>query len=90
MKRLHDYNQYIGKTVKATSANNYSEIKGKCINVRECVDDYTKGASGIRYLADIERAGDVKVGLASTMEIIEANSVTARRDGTILQHYDRP
>jgi hypothetical protein len=38
------------------------------------VDDYTKGASGIRYLVDIERAGDVKVGLASTMEIIEANT----------------
>jgi len=73
MKRLHDYDQYIGKLVKATSANDYSEIKGKCLNVRECVDDYTKGASGIRYLADIERAGDVKVGLASTMEIIEAN-----------------
>ena len=73
MKRLHDYDQYIGKLVKATSANDYSEIKGKCLNVRECVDDYTKGASGIRYLADIERAGDVKVVLASTMEIIEAN-----------------
>jgi hypothetical protein len=73
MKRLHDYDQYIGKLVKATSANDYSEIKGKCLNVRECVDDYTKGASGIRYLVDIERAGDVKVGLASTMEIIEAN-----------------
>jgi len=73
MKRLHDYNQYIEKTVKATSANDYSEIKGKCLNVRECVDDYTKGASGIRYLAEIERAGDVKVGLASTMEILQAN-----------------
>ena len=56
--------------VKATSANDYSEIKGKCINVRECIDDYTKGSAGIRYLADIERAGDVKVGLASTMEIL--------------------
>lgn len=78
MKRLHDYAQYIGKLVKATSANDYSEIKGKCLNVRECVDDYTKGASGIRYLADIERAGDVKVGLASTIKIIEANAEPIR------------
>jgi hypothetical protein len=79
MKRLHDYDQYIGKLVKVTSANDYSEIKGNCLNVRECVDDYTKGASGIRYLADIERAGDVKVGLASTMEIIEMNAIGEAR-----------
>jgi hypothetical protein len=71
---LHGFDQYIGETVKATSANDYSEIKGKCINVRECIDDYTSAASGVRYLADIERGGDVKVGLASTMEFLQSNA----------------
>jgi hypothetical protein len=54
---------------------------GKCLNVRECVDDYTKGAAGIRYLADIERGGDVKVGMASTLEFIEANGMALARAG---------
>jgi hypothetical protein len=71
--QLHSFDQYIGKTVKATSANNYSEIKGQCINVRECIDDY-RGDTGVRYLADIERGGDVKVGLASTMEFLQSNA----------------
>ena len=60
--------------VKATSANDYSEIKGKCINVRECIEDYNRGASGIVYLADIERGGYVKIGMAATMEILQADN----------------
>lgn len=68
--KLEKYSQLIGKTVKATSANDYSQITGKCRNVRECIDNYTDPVNGIRYLADIENAGFNKVALANTMEEI--------------------
>jgi len=68
MKTLHDFKSFIGKTVTATSANDYSVISGKCINVRECIDSYTDITNGIRHLADVENAGYVKVVLAKTMK----------------------
>lgn len=67
MTKLETLRQYVGKIVKATSANDYSQISGKCLNVRECISDYTDLNKGIRYLADIENAGYVRVALAETM-----------------------
>jgi len=69
MKTLQDYKQFEGQIVKTTSANDYSTITGKCIRVRECIDNYTDITKGIRHLADIENNGAVKVAMAQSMEI---------------------
>jgi len=58
---------WVGKIVSATCANNYNQISGRCLNVRECISDYTEISRGIRYLADIENAGNVRVALAESM-----------------------
>lgn len=67
MNKLETLRQFVGKIVKATSANDYGQLIGKCLNVRECISDYTDINKGIRYLADIENAGNVRVALADTM-----------------------
>ena len=69
MSKLEKLRSFVGKIVKATSANDYSQLSGKCLNVRECISDYTDINKGIRYLADIENAGNVRVALAETIEV---------------------
>lgn len=70
MKPLSYYKKYEGQIVKAISANDYTEIKGKCIQVREVISDYTDIEKGIKLFADIENHGAVKVALARTMSVI--------------------
>lgn len=72
MKTLTQYkNDLQWKIITATSANDYSQIAGRCLNVREAIDDYTDINRGIRHLVDIETPGGVvKVGLASTAQKI--------------------
>ena len=70
MKSLRHYKEYEGLIVKAISANDYTEITGKCINVREVISDYADIEKGIKLFADIEKHGEVKVALARTMSVI--------------------
>lgn len=78
MKTLQDYRYLLGQTVEAENVNYYGQqVIGKCINVRECIDDYTDITKGIRHLIDVEQPdGSVCVCLAKSAKLRHTGTET--------------